>query len=294
MIAINSLFVALFILLEMLDIPSVIDSSRIAISIGSVRYYELKEFQATLSLVSFVLLWIASMFLLRHSRRKWGTIKFYIIVIIPLLYYFGLFQLILSNVFIQYNILNTFQTYTFNVVNSILTRPVGGILFGVSFWMVARSISVKNISDYMKFAALGIMLLSISNEDAGLYLLPYPPFGLPTISFVGISSYLLFVGIYYSAISVSQNKEIRSSIKKSVEDQPKFVSEIGTSQMEQEIQSRVKGITRRLAKELEEDSGVEISMQSQEIDEYIKLVIHEKENIAKRRNGSANKDKSIR
>jgi hypothetical protein len=110
----------------------------------------------------------------------------------------------------------------------------------------------------MKFAALGIMLLSISNEDAGLYLLPYPPFGLPTITFVGISSYLLLVGIYYSAISTSQDNKIRSLIKKSVEEQLKFVSEIGTSQMEQEIQSKVKDLTRRSAKKLEEDSGIEM------------------------------------
>lgn len=62
--------------------------------------------------------------------------------------------------------------------------------------------------------------------------------------------------------------------------------------MEQEIQSKVKGLTRRSAKELEEDSGIEVPMESQEIDEYIKTVIREKENVAKRRNGSTNKDKS--
>jgi hypothetical protein len=33
-------------------------------------------------------------------------------------------------------------------------------------------------------------------------------------------------------------------------------------------------------------------MESQEIDEYIKTVIREKENVAKGRNGSTNKDKS--
>ncbi|MGI0002090.1 MAG: hypothetical protein ACRD42_03315, partial [Nitrososphaeraceae archaeon] len=285
MIAANSLFVALFISLEMQDVNSVISSSRAAISSGNVSNFELKEFQANLSLVPFVLFWIASTLLLRQYKRKWGAIKFYTILIIPLLYYFGIFQLILSNVFIQYDILNTFQIYTFNVVNSILTRPVGGILFGIAFWIIARKINERNISGYMKFAALGIMLLSISNEDAGLYLLPYPPFGLPTITFVGISSYLLLVGIYYSAISTSQDNKIRSLIKKSVEEQLKFVSEIGTSQMEQEIQSKVKDLTRRSAKKLEEDSGIEIPMQTQEMDEYIKTAIHEVQKITKGKNG---------
>jgi hypothetical protein len=76
-----------------------------------------------------------------------------------------------------------------------LTRPVVGMLFGIAFWIIARNIGNKNISDYMKFSAFGIILISMSNVGAGLYLLPYPPFGLPTISFIGIVSYLLFVGI---------------------------------------------------------------------------------------------------
>ena len=122
-------------------------------------------------------------------------------------------QVIVSNVLVQNHVLNPLQSYTFNVMNSILTKPVGGLLFGIAFWMVGRSVSDEGISDYMKLSAIGIMLLSISNQDAGLYLLPYPPFGLPTITFVGLSSYLLYVGIYYSSLSISINTELRKISK---------------------------------------------------------------------------------
>ena len=142
--------------------------------------------------------------------------------------------------------LSSIQSYTFNVINSIITRPVGGILFGVAFWMIERSLSDNKISDHMKLSAIGIMLLSISNQDAGIYLLPYPPFGLPTITFVGISSYLLFVGIYYSSVSISINTELRRTIESSVEEQFKFVSKKIS-----DGESRVKGVTRRLAKVLD-------------------------------------------
>ena len=180
------------------------------------------------------------------------------------------------------------QIYTFNTVNSILTKPVGGILFGVAFWLMGSRIIVKNISDYLKISAIGIMLLSISNQDAGLYLLPYPPFGLPTITFVGISSYMLFVGLYYSAISISLNAELRKSIEKSVEQEFSFISKMGLSQMEHDIQTRVKTIMKQSAKTLEEDSGVQVSMESEEIDEYIMLVINEKEKMLS--SESRNKD----
>jgi hypothetical protein len=280
----NSIFVALFMSLEMQGKPIIIDSSRAAISTTSVRNYDIRQFQANLSFASFVSLWAASIFLLRRYRKKWGTIKFYVIISIPLVYYLGILQFTFSNLLVHYDILNIFQVYTFNVINSILTKPVGGILFGVAFWMVGRSVNNKNISDYMKISALGIVLLSLSNQDAGLYLLPYPPFGLPTITFAGISSYMLFVGLYHSAISISLNSELRKSIEKSVEQEFSFISKLGMSQMEHEIQTRVKRITKRSAKTLEENSGVQVSLESEDIDAYIKLVIKEKEKMLSRNN----------
>ena len=186
-----------------------------------------------------------------------------------------------------YKILHDYW-YSFNVINSILTKPVGGVLFGVAFWMVGRSISDKKIRDYMSLSAIGIMLLSISNQDAGLYLLPYPPSGLPTITFVGISSYLLFVGIYYTSISVSINTELRKTIENSVEQQFKFVSKIGTSQMENEIQNRVKEMTRRSVKMLEESGGIQTQLKSEDIEEYIGLVIQERQKLLSKDNDLSN------
>jgi ribosomal protein RSM22 (predicted rRNA methylase) len=104
-----------------------------------------------------------------------------------------------------------------------------------------------------------------------------------SFTFVGISSYMLFVGLYYSAISISLNSELRKSIKKSVDKEFSFVSRIGLSQMEHEIQTRVKTITKRSAKTLEENSGVQVPLESEEVDAYIKLVIKEKEKNVKQR-----------
>ena len=198
------------------------------------------------------------------------------------MYYLGVVQLIVSSLLVQQHILSSIQSYTFNVINSILTRPVGGILFGVAFWMIGRTVTDKKISDYMKLSAIGIMLLSISNQDAGIYLLPYPPFGLPTITFLGISSYLLFVGIYYTSISITVDTVLRKTIESSVEDQFKFVSKIGKSQMEREIENRVKGVTKRSAKILEENSGIQTHLEDSEVDEYVRFVVKEREKMLMR------------
>ena len=281
LISINSSFIALFMLLEIQGKPWVIDPSMFY-SNYQITNYDLHQIQSNISFASFIALWIGSTLLLRRQRRKWGAIKFYIVISLPLVYYLGMIQLILSSVLVQHHILSSIQSYTFNVINSVLTRPVGGILFGVAFWMIGRSVSDNKISDYMKLSAIGIMLLSISNQDAGTYLLPYPPFGLPTITFLGISSYLLFVGIYYSSISISVDTALRRTIESSVEEQFKFVSKMGRSQMERAIESRVKGVTKRSAKILEENSGIQTHIEDSEVEEYVRFVVKEREKMLMR------------
>ena len=283
----NSIVSVYAMSLEMERARTTIDYSRVSTSTANTTNFELKEFETNLSAVSFVALWLASTLLLRQSRAKWSPVKFYSIVILPLLYYFGVFQLLFTQIIMHYDILNAVQSYTFNIISSSLTRPIGGILFGIAFWVIARSIQNKNVGDYMKLSAFGIMLLSIASEDVGLFMLTYPPFGIATVMFIGISSYLLFVGIYYSAISLSLDVKLRVSIQKSVEQQLRFVSKLGASQVEQDILQKVKHLTKRVANQLEEASGVTVPMEDEEVDRYIKIVIEEKERLSKKKDESS-------
>ena len=66
-----------------------------------------------------------------------------------------------------------------------------------------------------------------------------------------------------------------------MEEQFKFVSKIGKSQMENEIANRVKAITKRSAKILEEDSGIQTQLEDSEIEEYVKFVVTEREKMIK-------------
>ena len=49
--------------------------------------------------------------------------------------------------------------------------------------------------------------------------------------------------------------------------------------MENEIQNRVKEMTRRSAKMLEENSGIKTQLESKDIEEYISLVMQEKQKL---------------
>jgi hypothetical protein len=65
----------------------------------------------------------------------------------------------------------------------------------------------------MLISAFGIMLIFAANQSIYLVLVPYPPFGLVTVSFMGLASYLFYLGIYSASISVSEDSKLRRSIR---------------------------------------------------------------------------------
>lgn len=69
----------------------------------------------------------------------------------------------------------------------------------------------------------------------------WPPFGFAASSFILVASFLLSLGFYSSALSVSQDITLRRLIRHYIEDhrqQMKFLDRIGTAQGEQEMQKK--------------------------------------------------------
>jgi len=73
-----------------------------------------------------------------------------------------------------------------------------------------------------------------------LQLNPYPPFGLSTISYVGLASFRILIGVYSSAVTVSQNRQLRKEFYKSAKSQLTLLGQIGVAQMENELLKRYK------------------------------------------------------
>jgi hypothetical protein len=71
----------------------------------------------------------------------------------------------------------------------------------------------STIRDYLMMAGYGFMLF-FSASQATLSATAYPPFGFATVSFYGLGRYLILIGLYLSALSVSDYDELRNYIKK--------------------------------------------------------------------------------
>jgi hypothetical protein len=227
------------------------------------------------TIISFMVTWFATILLLRHHSKKLGVAKYWILVTIPLIYFLSQFQPIFLDLLSDYRSSNII---IFNVLYTLifsLSKPIGGILFGIAFWIIARSVRYSGVSDYLMIAGYGILLFFTSNQATVLINLPYPPFGMATISFVGLSSYLLFVGIYASAVSVAEDSSLRRSIRKLAVKESKLLDSIGLAQMEQEIQKRVIVLSKETARTMNEQTGIETSLSEEDAKEYLHEVLAE-------------------
>ena len=94
-------------------------------------------------------------------------------------------------------------------------------------------------------------------------------------SLVLFASYLFIVSLYSSAIAVSQDSSLRTSIRASLLE---LVDNIGTAQMEQEIERRVLKLAREQQDVLTEQSGIESSLTEEDMKQYLEQVIEEVKN----------------
>jgi hypothetical protein len=229
----------------------------------------------TTSIVAFIATWFSTILLLRHYSKKIVSTRYWIIVSIPLVFFLSQFQAEILKVFLP---LRLSDPFLFGIVSTLIfnsTKTVGGILFGVAFWSVAKNITRREVREYMTISAYGMVLLFTSNQPLGLTFFPYPPFGLVTVSFLGLASYLLLVGIYSSALSVANDIQVRRYIQRSVAQEASLLSNIGTAEMEDQIRKMVLTKTKHLSDELTKETGISPSLEEQDIKEYVVMAIKE-------------------
>ena len=203
-------------------------------------------------------------------------------MIIPLLYFLSQFEDTFLNLLTPLRLQDPILFGEIFTIAFAASKPIGGVLFGIAFWSVARRIKEKTIKDYMMISAFGIILLFTSDQVRGLIQVPYPPFGLVTISFMAIASYMILIGIYSSAIYVSQDSKLRRLIRNVASDS-KLLDSIGSAQMEQEILRKVSPIIKKQEEYTKEKTWIEASLTEQDVKQYINEVLTQ---LSRKRNGT--------
>jgi hypothetical protein len=227
------------------------------------------------SVLSFGLTWIATVIVMRNYSKRLRFVTYWIIVSIPLIYFLTQFEPLFIDIL---NMFRSISPVTLAITYTIIfsaSKPIGGLLFATAFWVTARTITNKHIRNSMIIAAFGLALIFGSEQAIILVNKTYPPFGLPTVSFLGLSSFLVLVGVYSSAVTVAQDSSVRHSIRSFAKRQTELLGNIGAAEMHQVIERRAVALAKMDQNRLEETSGVESSLTDKEIKDYLENVLEE-------------------
>ena len=184
-----------------------------------------------------ILSWIVTISLLKPYAGRIGKKKFWLIVSIPLVYQF--FSLIVNDqdLITDPGLIKIVYSKEFQLFLGI-SHQIAGLLLAMGFWLIGRKMKRKNMKNYLIICSIGIILL-FSSIQSGTFYAAYPPFGLVTVLFLGLSSYLLLVGMLGCAAYVFRDVELRREIYKGLEVDSDVLKKMGLAEVQREMQRRI-------------------------------------------------------
>jgi hypothetical protein len=205
------------------------------------------------SIIAFFLLWVSNVAQLRGYSVHLGELKYWILVIAPIFFY--VFPLAVD----ETDILDSLRLEyggQFNLLYTIVFSPykqVGGLLFGITFWITSLKITRKTLRRTLQMAGAGMILLFGSAILHGLSYVVAPPFGLVTMSYLGLASYMLSTGIYLSSRELARDTVVRRELYRIMGEQYGLLRSTSSAEIERKLKNSVQPILAKIRAE-EHDS----------------------------------------
>ena len=207
-------------------------------------------------ILSFVTAWVATAALLSTYSRILGKIRYVLITVSPMVFFIGQFTAFFINEIYSITKIDQFFIASMTTLITVLSKPLGGLMLAIGFWSMAKVGANKSpLKRYLIISGFGFFLLFTSNQAILLSITPYPPFGVATITVMGISAYLVMIGIYMSTISLSHDAELRQLIRRIAKSQSMLFDSIVSEEIEKEIEMRVMEIIRKQSLQMEDETG---------------------------------------
>ena len=222
-------------------------------------------------LFSFIFRWGATAITLNHynknKNKRINRIVFWAMISIPLIIY------LLGK-----------SPDLFNLDPEPWTRPLFrsgniaiGIMFGLAFLLMARR--VPPVKDYLTLAAIGVMIISIAFSVTNLQ----QTFGIAAHSLVLLSSYLFAIGLYYPAISISNDAALRKSIRTSINNTSSdLLQSAGLAETQQRIEKEVLKLAKDQSDNLVKQTGVRPSLEEEDVKNYLEEILPKLQRSAER------------
>jgi hypothetical protein len=106
------------------------------------------------------------------------------------------------------------------------------------------------------------------------YVLSYPPFGVVSSALGALVSFVIAIGFYSMALSVSQESQIRHLINKAMKE-ANLIGKLGTAHRIQEMEKKVIGISKEKMNALRDSTGIEHGISDENIKNHLHEIVKE-------------------
>jgi hypothetical protein len=234
-----------------------------------------------IGIISFVALWIATVFLTNHYASKTKT-KYWIMVSLPIVYFASIYLIsYLEHVHLleQLGVAdNPVYSYTYNLfLNTV--RTAGGIMFGFAFFAVSKKIIHVQLKASIIMTGIGLILLFGANASSLIIMSTYPPWGVLSTTFMIVGSYFIMISLDSAGLYIATDSSLRRVIQKSPLKDYDILKSLGQAKMQDTIVNNIQHISKQVYDELESYNPIRTSLEPVDIQKYIDEVLREKSMI---------------
>ena len=230
------------------------------------------------AIMSFVSMWIATIFLTSRYASKSKKIKYWTIVSIPLVYFTSLYLIPLLQ---QQDLLGQLgiedipiYAYSYNfLLNTV--KAAGGIMFGIAFFLLSRTIMHVQLKRSIIMAGAGLILLFGASTSSLVIMATYPPWGVISMTFLITGSYSLLVGLDSAAFYLATDSSLRRIIATSSQKEHDILKALGHAESQRMVIDKVNNISKRVYAEIQKDKLFAISSEPTNVQGYINEVLGE-------------------
>ena len=225
--------------------------------------------------ISFIAVWFASILLTKQYAEKIGKIKYLTTVSIPAIYFLLQYSpLLLEQIgSLSYLIMQegslflSFYNFVLNTVNIVT-----GILFGISFFMLSKSLTNNKLKFYLILCGTGIMIIYSSDITISLILTPYPAWAFVSLSFVMPGAFLLLIGFDSATYYIASDMLLRRFLYKH-RDQFELFQALGFSKSSNIVEKKIREILHKEKLDnLEIEPLYKPISESADVQEYVRKV----------------------
>ena len=230
------------------------------------------------SIFLFFIIWISTVFFLKSYSKRIGRILYAMIIGLPLFFFLIQYLSPFINLFVNVQELDPIQYFAIQSVMGSLGQPLSAILFGLSFIRLSKKVADSSIKDYMIIAGIGLVIVFTANQAELMTSAGFPPFGILSNSLIGISTYLFFIGISTSALTISNDRRLRAKIRVSMEDDIRFLFKVASIERERVLINKALRLSKQVATDETNEFGVTSSLSEDDLKLYVREVLQQIKN----------------